>query len=188
MTDRRSLRGLEDVLRLKKGESIVVLGASGGIGHLAVQLAQNMGARVFAIASGEDGVAKLRNFSVGAVVDGRKDDVLLAARTFAPAGFDTALFTAGGELANSLVQCVRPGGRIAYPNGIYPVPDVRPDIRLTGYNGEPDPEIIKRLNNWIGSGNLKVHIDKVFLLEDAYKAHVALNNHYVGKLCFKINV
>ncbi|AQS56718.1 hypothetical protein B0W44_14130 [Novibacillus thermophilus] len=80
MTDRRSLRGLEDVLRLKKGESIVVLGASGGIGHLAVQLAQNMGARVFAIASGDDGVAKLRNFSVGAIVDGRKDDVLLAAR------------------------------------------------------------------------------------------------------------
>jgi len=181
-----ALRGLEDVLRLKKGESIIILGASGGIGHLAAQLAQNIGARVFAIASGEDGVSVLRNLGVSTVVDGRKADVLSAAREFAPEGFDTALFTAGGELANSLVQCIRPGGRIAYPNGIYPIPSVRTDISLTGYNGEPEPEIIKRLNNWVSSGRIKVHIDKVFLLEDAYKAHIALSNHYVGKLCFKI--
>lgn len=183
-----ALRGLEDVLRLKKDESIMIFGASGGIGHLAVQLAQNMGARVFAIASGEDGVTMLRKLGVGAVVDGRKDDIQSAARKFASAGFDTLLFTAGGELANSLVQCVRAGGRIAYPNGIYPIPDTRPDISLIGYNGEPEAEIIQKLNNWISSGKLKVHIDEVFLLEDAYKVHLALSNHYVGKLCFKVNV
>ncbi|QGU95424.1 zinc-binding dehydrogenase [Clostridium bovifaecis] len=182
-----ALRGLEDVLKLKKNESIMVFGAGGGIGHLAVQLAQNLGARVFAVASGEDGVAMLRKLGVKAVVDGRKDDVLLATMKFAPEGFDTALFTAGGELANSLIQCVRIDGRIAYPNGIYPIPDTRPDISLTGYNGEPEPEILQRLNNWISSGKLKAHIDKVYLLEDAYKAHLALNNHYVGKLCFKVN-
>lgn len=182
-----ALRGLEDVLRLKKDESIMILGASGGIGHLAVQLAQNVGARVFAIASGEDGVTMLRKLSVEAVVDGRKDDVLSAAREFAPARFDTALFTVGGELANSLVECVCTGGRIAYPNGIYPIPDTRAYISLTGYNGEPEPEIIQRLNDWISSGKLKVHIDEVFLLKDAYKAHLALKDHYVGKLCFKVN-
>ena len=182
-----ALRGLEDVLRLKKDESIMIFGASGGIGHLAVQLAQNMGARVFAIASGEDGVAMLRKLGVDAVVDGRKVDVLSATREFAPVGFDSALFTAGGELANSLVQCVRVGGHIACPNGIYPISETRPDINLVGYNGEPEPGIIQRLNNWIGSGKLSVHIDEVFLLKDAYKAHLTLEEHYVGKLCFKVN-
>lgn len=182
-----ALRGLEDVLELKKDESIMILGASGGIGHLAVQLAKNMGAKVFAIASGEDGVAMLRNLEVEAVVNGRKDDVLSVARKFAPAGFDTALFSTGGELADSLVQCLRAGGRIAYPNGIYPIPQATTEISIIGYNGEPEPEIIQRLNSWISSGKLKVHIDEVFLLEDAYKAHLALENHYVGKLCFKIN-
>ena len=181
-----ALRGIEDVLRLNKGESIVIFGASGGIGHVAAQLARQMGARVFAVASGEDGVAVLRKLGVTAAVDGRKADVLPAAREFAAAGFDAALLTAGGELANSLVQCVRPGGRAAYPNGIYPVPDARPDIRLIGYNGEPEPGIIKRLNDWIRTGHIKIHIDEVFSLEDAYKAHLALNHHYVGKLCFKI--
>lgn len=182
-----ALRGLEDVLRLKKDESIMIFGAGGGVGHLAVQLAQNMGARVFAIASGEDGVAMLRKLGVGAVVDGRKDNVLSAAREFAPTGFDTALFTTGSKLVNSLVQNVCDDGRIAYPNGIYPIPDTRPDISVTGYNGEPEPEIIQRLNNWISSGKLRVHIDEVFLLKEAYKAHRTLKDHYVGKLCFKVN-
>ncbi|WP_421662960.1 quinone oxidoreductase family protein [Lysinibacillus telephonicus] len=181
-----ALRGLEDVLELDKDESIMILGASGGVGHLAVQLAKNMGARVFAIASGEDGVAMLKKLGVCTVVDGTRDDVFSAARKFAPEGFDTALFTAGGELANSIVQCVRTGGRIAYPNGIYPIPETKSDISVTSYNGEPEPGIILRLNNWISSGKLKVHIDEVFLLEDAYKAHLALINHYVGKLCFKV--
>src|SRR5678816_1269774 len=51
-----ALTGLEKVLGLKSGESLLVYGASGGIGHLALQLAKRLGAKVFAIASGEDGV------------------------------------------------------------------------------------------------------------------------------------
>lgn len=181
-----ALRGLEDVLALKKDESIIIFGASGGVGHLAVQLAKNMNARIFAIASGEDGVAMLSKFGADYVVNGRKDDVLLAAKKFSPSGFDAALFTAGGDLASSLVQCVRTDGRIAYPNGIYPIMQTRDDISLTGYNGEPEPEIIQRLSNKISSGKLRVHIDEVFLLEDTYKAHLALENHYLGKLCLKV--
>ena len=51
-----ALAGLDDTLQLKRGESVMIFGASGGIGHLAVQLAKRMGARVFAVASGSDGV------------------------------------------------------------------------------------------------------------------------------------
>lgn len=181
-----ALRGLEDVLRLENGESIAILGASGGIGHIAVQIARHMGARVFAIASGEDGVAAVRSFGVDAVVDGRKDDVQGAAKAFAPDGFDAALLTAGGELANAVVRYVRPGGRAAYPFGINPIPDPRTDIHMTGYHGEPEPDIIGRLNAWVRSRKLSVHVDRVFDLEDAWHAHLALRRHYVGKLCFKI--
>ena len=67
------------------------------------------------------------------------------------------------------------------------VPATRPDLIVTGYNGEPEREILQRLNRWISSGKLKVHIDQVFALEGAYQAHLALKNHYVGKLCFKVN-
>lgn len=182
-----ALRGLEDILELKKGESIIVFGASGGVGHLAVQLAQVMGARVFAVASGEDGVAMVKKLGIDTVINGRKDDISLSAAEFAPEGFDAALLTAGGEAASTAARCVRPGGRIAYPNGIYPEPQVANGIKLIGYNGEPDPDIIARLNNYIRLNNLSVHISKTFLLEDAQNAHLALNSHYLGKLCLQVN-
>ena len=51
------LAGLDGKLRIKRGERLMIIGASGGIGHIAVQLAKRLGAKVFAIASGKDGVA-----------------------------------------------------------------------------------------------------------------------------------
>src|SRR3984893_4099827 len=73
-----ALRGLDDMLDLKQGEALMIFGASGGIGHLAVQLAKRMGARVLAIASGDDGVALATRLGADAVVNGRKDDVAAA--------------------------------------------------------------------------------------------------------------
>ncbi|WP_010531153.1 quinone oxidoreductase family protein [Lentibacillus jeotgali] len=181
-----ALRGIEDILELKQDETIMIFGASGGIGHLAVQLAKNMGARVFAVASGDDGVTMVKNLGIDDVVNGRKDDILSAASSFAPDGLDTALLTAGGEFAQKAIQCIRSDGRIAYPNGIYPEPKVPFGIRAIGYNGDPDHEIMRRLNNYIKLGNLTAHIYQTFLLKDACDAHLALNNHYLGKLCLKV--
>src|SRR6185369_13125370 len=83
-----ALRGLDDALRLKGGESLLIFGANGGVGHLAVQLAKRMGARVLAAASGEDGVALARRLGADAAVNGRKDDLAGAAREFAPDGLE----------------------------------------------------------------------------------------------------
>jgi NADPH:quinone reductase-like Zn-dependent oxidoreductase len=109
----------------------MIFGAGGGVGHLAVQLARNMGARVFAVASGEDGVAMVKKLGIDAAVNGRKDDISLAASSFAPDGLDAALLTAGGEIAEIAIQCVRTGGRVAYPNGIYPTSRTSPLKRST---------------------------------------------------------
>ena len=69
-----ALQGLDDTLGLTPQESVMIFG-EGGVGHLAVQLAKRMGARVFAVASGDDGVAWSRAWRE-VVVDGHKDDVL----------------------------------------------------------------------------------------------------------------
>ncbi len=60
------MRGLDEILGLKPGGKLMVFGAGGGIGHLAVQLGVRMGAHVFAIASGEDGVALARRLGAEA--------------------------------------------------------------------------------------------------------------------------
>lgn len=182
-----ALRGLEDVLELKQGESIMIFGASGGVGHLAVQLAKCKGARVFAVASGKDGVEMIQNLGIDAVMNGRTEDIALASSTFAPEGFDAALFCAGGEAANAAMKCIRRGGRVAYPNGIRPALQARDGIIVSGYNGEPDTDIIRRLHHYLENDQITVHTSRTFLLEEARDAHIALTNHYLGKLCLKVS-
>jgi NADPH:quinone reductase-like Zn-dependent oxidoreductase len=178
------LRGLER-LGLKVGESLLIFGASGGIGHLAVQLAKRMGARVLAVASRDDGVQLTRRLGADAVVDGRKDDIAAAARHFAPAGIDAALITAGGDAAQKAVDAVRDGGRIAYPNGVEPVPQARPGLKVTAYDGDPDPQIIDRLNRLIEAGPFEVHVSRTFPLDQAGEAHRALDQHHLGKMALR---
>ena len=73
-----------------------------------MQLAKRMGARVLAMASGDDGVALATRLGADAVVNGRKDDVAAAAREFAPDGVDAALVTAGGRAARRCAGFSRP--------------------------------------------------------------------------------
>lgn len=181
-----ALRGLDDTLNLQPGETVLIFGASGGIGHMAVQLAKLLGTRVLAIASGEDGVTLAKEVGSDVVIDGRQDGLLEALRAVAPNGFDAALLTAGGEAAEHVIQAVRKGGRVAYPNGINPVPQPVPGIDLKGYNGEPDADIIRRLNHLIEHGEFTVHIAQTFPLEKAAEAHQALNEHHPGKLALHV--
>jgi len=180
-----ALRGLDDTLKLKPGESVLIFGASGGVGHVAVQLAKRMGARVFAVASGDDGVALVERLGADRVVDGRRDDVRAAAHEFAPGGIDAALLTAGGETAGEALSAVREGGRAAYPTGVQPEPEAPDGVRLDVYNGEPDRDVIERLNRLIELGPFQVHVARTFPLESAAEAHHALGRHYLGKLALR---
>lgn len=181
-----ALRGLDDVLGVRAGESVAIFGASGGVGHAAVQLAKRMGARVLGVASGEDGVRLVEGLGADVAVDGRAEGVAEAARRFAPGGLDAALLAAGGDAAGEVLSAVRRGGRVAYPNGVRPVPGGRDGVRVDGYNGEPDPEIIGRLERLIEQGPFEVHIARTFPLEEARDAHRALGGHYLGKLALRI--
>src|ERR1700751_5061982 len=131
-----ALAGLDTTLGLKNGESVLILGATGGIGHLAVQFAKRMRARVLAVASGDDGVAFVRGLGVDKVVDGKKNDIAAAARQFAPQGLDAVLLSTGGERGEKALSTLREGGRAAYPNGVEPIPKERAGIKIQSYDGE----------------------------------------------------
>ena len=180
-----ALQGLDDMLGLKPGETLLIFGAGGGIGHLAVQLAKRMGARVLALASGEDGVALARRLGADVVVNGRKDDVAAAARAFAPAGLDAALVTAGGETTDRALAALRAGGRVAYPHGVAPEPKVRPGVRVSNYDVSIDRGAIAKLNRLIEAGPFEVHVARTFPLDQAAAAHRALAEHYLGKLALR---
>lgn len=185
-----ALTGLDNVLGLTQNESLMIFGASGGIGHMAVQFAKRMGARVFAIASGDDGVELVKKLGADAVVDGRREDVAKVAKDFAPDGLDAALATAGGEVADQALTSVREGGRVIYPNGVTPKPNVNTGVNLQNYDMmSVGGESIDKINRMIEGGPFEVHIGNTyaFSLEEIKEAHQALDKHYLGKLALKFN-
>jgi NADPH:quinone reductase-like Zn-dependent oxidoreductase len=182
-----ALRGLEDQLRLQKGMSLMIFGASGGIGHIAVQLAKRMRARVLAVASRKDGVELVRRLGADAVVDGRNDDVVKAVRAFASDGLDAALVLAHGPGLNQALEMVKNGGRVAYPNGVEPEPKAPEGVTLLAYDGEPSAEAFDRLNSWIGDAPFHVELGRVYRLEEVAQAHKDVDKHHLGKLALRIH-
>jgi NADPH:quinone reductase-like Zn-dependent oxidoreductase len=182
-----ALKGLGETLGLQPGESVMIFGANGGIGHLALQLAKRMGARVFAVASGEDGVALAQKLGAEAAVDGRGDDVLKAARGFSPDGIDAALVTAGGHKANLALSALRRDGRVAHPNGVMPVPEAPPGVKVIAYDGDGGRAAIDKLNRLIEAGPFEVHVDRTFPLEQAAEAQKSLEEHHLGKIALTVS-
>jgi NADPH:quinone reductase len=180
-----ALSGL-DLLGLRPDGTLMVFGASGGVGHLAVQLARHSGIRVLAVASGDDGVALARRLGAVDVVNGRKDDVLAAAFEFAPDGLDAALVTVGGEAVERSLRAIKNSGRIAWPNGVLPVPVTSLDASVSYYDGDRSRTATDRLNAIIEASSFEVHIAQTFTLEHVKDAHRALKDHYVGKLALKV--
>lgn len=182
-----ALRGLEDQLHLRSGQSLMIIGASGGIGHIAVQLARRIGVRVLAVASRPDGVKLVQRLGADSVIDGRSDDILKAARTFAPDGLDAALVLAGGEDLNEALKGVKKGGRVAYPHGVEPEPRAPKGVTLLAYDGIPSAEAFDRLNQLIGDAPFHVELGKVYGLEEAAQAHREIREHHLGKRALRLH-
>jgi NADPH:quinone reductase-like Zn-dependent oxidoreductase len=182
-----ALQGIEDVLQVKQGEAVVVHGASGGVGHLAVQFAKLRGARVLGTGSGEDGVALVRSVGAEEAVDGKRVEVAAAARRFAPDGVDAVLTLVGGDTLERLLDAVRDGGRVAWPNGVEPEPRKRRGIDFMSYDGTPGVREFERLGRAVEAAKLKVHISAEFPLAEAENAHRRLEaGHVLGKIVLRI--
>jgi len=182
-----ALQGVDDALRLRKGENVIIHGASGGVGSLALQFAKSRGARVLATASGRDGLALVRRLGADAAVDGKRENLLAAARRFAPNGVDAVLAFAGGKsLARCLDALKKRGGRFAYPNGVEPPPRKRRGVKTTAYDGMPGVREFERLNRAVAAARLKVPIAKTYSLSRAAAAYELVKGHVLGKIVLRI--
>jgi len=184
-----ALQGVDDTLEIKPGEYVIVHGASGNVGMLALQFAKLRGARVLATASGSDGIELVRRLGAHAAIDGKHDDVLAAAREFAPDGIDAVLAFAGGKELTRCLDALRKGGRAAYPNGVEPEPRKRKGVRIKSYDGVPGVREFERLNRAVEEADLQVPIAAGFKLEEARDAHRTMERgHIIGKVVLRVNV
>ena len=181
-----ALRGLE-TLGTGDETKLMIWGASGGVGHVALQLAKRMGARVFAIASGKDGVELCQQLGADEAVDGHGDDIIERARQFAPDGFDTALVTTGNDKVQNTLSLVRKGGNIAFPHGVMPEPTAPDGVNLKPFDANPDAQLLMQLNRLASIGDFKIHIAQTFPLEQAAQAQQAMDKHYLGKIVLNVS-
>jgi NADPH:quinone reductase len=182
-----ALQGIDDALHIKAGETLIIHGASGAVGSLALQFAKLRGARVLATASGEDGVSFVKRLGASAAVDGRHGDIHAAAREFAPGGVDAVLALAGGDALEACIEALTPAGRVAFPSGVRPEPRARTGLKVVKYDALTGPDEYARLNEAIEAAKLEVPIAAEFPLSEAARAQERMAaGHVLGKIVLRV--
>lgn len=187
VTGLTALQGISERLDVQAGEHIMIHGASGGVGTVAIQFAKASGAKVLAIAAGPEGVALANRLGADAAVDGHKHDFVEAACSFSPKGLDAVLVLASGKSVQRCLDVLRAGGRLAYPNGVEPAPRKRSGVKIIAYDAKVGTREFERLNRAIRNTGLTVPIAAEFPLAEAAKAHQRLEQGYtLGKIILRV--
>lgn len=179
-----SYHALKDRANLKAGETVLILGAAGGIGIACIELAKLMGARVIAVASTAEKLALCEKYGADHTINYREDDLKMALKAF-PSGIDVICDPVGGAYSEVALRRLNYGGRhlvIGFTAGDIPkVPLNLPLLKscqivgvfwgkfVETYPKEASTNHLQLLN-WIGEGKLNPHIQKSFSLEQAKDA------------------
>ena len=170
-----------DAMALAEGETVLISGASGGVGALAVQLAAARGAKVIATArpgTQTDFVAGLTDTEVH-VVD-FTGDLEAQVRTIAPEGVDAVLHLAGDGA--QLAALLRPGGQLASATGLSQDDVKGHDVTVHTIMANPDARILTSLAEQVASGALHVPVTATYPLEKAAEAFAAFTAGTPGKI------
>jgi NADPH:quinone reductase-like Zn-dependent oxidoreductase len=170
---------LIDALELAEGDSLLIVGAAGGVGSLATQLAARAGARVIAPALPED-EDYLRELGVSDVI-ARDGDVAAAVRELVLDGVD-ALIDLVNYAPGTYDAALKDGARVASSTGAAGEGPGRSNIMAA-----PTPENLQRLGALLADGSLRVPVQATYELAQAPEALAALRGqHNQGKLAITV--
>jgi NADPH:quinone reductase len=184
-----SLHALKQRAEMKPGETLLVLGASGGVGIAAVEIGKAMGARVIAGASSDEKLAFARSYGADKTINTATDDLRARLKDLAPMGVDVVYDPVGGALTEAALRSLAWKGRllvIGFASGEIPRPPLNIpllkgcDIRgvywgeFTAREPEAHRENLAQLMDWAKAGALSVHIHAKYAVEDFGKAFDAI--------------
>ena len=187
---------------LKPGETLLVHGATSGIGVTAIQMGTAAGAKVIATARGAEKARTALSLGADVAVDATAEDFAEVARR--EGGVDVVLDMVGGDYFPKNLEALNTGGRIVYiasqGGGEISVPIFRIMQKravITGSTLRPRDadekarlaaEVERVVWPWIETGKVKPQVDRAFPLEDAAAAHAHLESgSHVGKVILTAN-
>lgn len=185
--------------QLKPGETLLVLGAAGGVGLTAVEIGKHLGARVIAAAGGPEKLAIAREHGADELIDYRTESIRDRVRVLTGGlGADVVFDPVGGDAFDQALRAVNwearmlvigfAGGRIqSVPANLVLVKNIAVIGVVLGAQSLRDPALVSRniaeLLRWWEAGRLKPVVARTFPLAEAGRAMEALlSRRYAGKI------
>jgi NADPH:quinone reductase-like Zn-dependent oxidoreductase len=182
LTGLTAIRSIEDSLKLKSGETILIQGGAGGVASFAIQLAKHLGARVVTTARAANH-AWLRELGADQVIDYNAADFRKVV-----SNLDAVFDTVGGDVAMQSFAVLKPGGRAAFiaSGAQAPKPDRGDVTSLRPAVGRARAPL-ERIVELVRSGAVRPPPVRLFGLADAAEA-VAISKarHLKGKLVLEV--
>ena len=175
---------LVDAADLWEGETVLIVGATGGVGPYAVQLAARRGARVIATAR-QANEAFVRELGATETIDHTREDLVEAVRRTHPAGIEAIIDIVGDpEALSRMAGLVKEGGRIA--SSVYAA-DVESlaerSIKAMNIGMQPNAQRLEELSWMAAAGEIPVRLQRTFPLEKARQAlEESRTGHVRGKI------
>jgi NADPH2:quinone reductase len=185
-------------MQVRAGEWVLVLGAGGGIGLAAIDVARHLGARVIAAASSEDKLAAARRAGAEATIDYESEDLKVRARELSGGGVDVVVDPVGGRFADAALRSLGWMGRylvIGFAGGDIPALAANQVLlnnrtvvgidwgAWTVRDAEGNRELLAELVQLAGSGELSPVEPVAYPLDDVVRALTDLQERRVaGKL------
>ena len=182
LTGLTALSAIEDTLKLKRGETILIQGGAGGVAGFAIQLAKHIGARVITTAS-DANYAYVRSLGADEVIDYNTCDFTKMA-----SNCDAVFDTVGGDVAQRSFAVLKRGGRAAFiASGAQAPQPARGDvISLRPPVGRARAPL-ERIAQLVLQGAVRPPEIKLYRLSQAAEAHrLSESRHFRGKLVFQV--
>jgi NADPH:quinone reductase-like Zn-dependent oxidoreductase len=182
LTGLTAVNSVEDTLKLKRGETILIQGGAGGVAGFAIQLAKHLGARVITTTSTAN-IDYVRGLGADEVIDYNKQDF-----TKVVSGVDAVFETVGGDVAEKSFAVLKPGGRAAFiASGMEAPKPTRGDVTALRPPVGRSRAAMERVAELITSGAVRPPDVKLYSLSQAAEAHrLSEGRHFRGKLVFKV--
>src|SRR5262245_34935992 len=182
LTGLTALCSVEDTLKLKSGETILIQGGAGGVAGFAIQLAKHIGARVITTASAAN-IGYVRELGADEVIDYTTTDFRQAV-----SNCDAVFDTVGGDVALRSFAVLKSGGRAAFiASGAQAPKSPRSDVRSLRPAVGRDRAHLERILELQATKAVRVPELRVFPLRDAVEAQrISEGRHFRGKLVLQV--